>query len=412
MNQQVVILAGGESSRFFPFNQIHKSFFKIAGKTVLERTIESVKKTDPSGIILILSSKNFDQEKSICESNPIFKDIKYVSEENSLGQADAILTAKEFISGDFFVINANQFNFDEVAADFVSKQADSRDVVTLGIAETDSPSKYGMVKFNGKKIDGIVEKPEVGMEPSNMRVVGTYLFSKEFLDNLLETPLSQYSLEETLNKLAKEGKVGSVEIVQTIPSLKYPWDLLNLKDFILSRIKGDIDTSAVIEKTAILKGDQIFIGKNAQICDYSIIESPAYIGDNTVVGAYCIVRGGTVLDAGAQVERYTDVKNSVIGEDTHIHSGFVGDSVISNNARIGAEFVTANKRLDRKSVGVVVKGEKVDTGKSNIGAFVGTDVKIGIRTSTMPGAVIGQNSNIFPGLIITGTYGPGSEITK
>ena len=67
MKYQVVILAGGESSRFFPFNNLHKSFFKIAGKTILERTVESVKKLDPSGIIVVLGSKNFDKEKEICD---------------------------------------------------------------------------------------------------------------------------------------------------------------------------------------------------------------------------------------------------------------------------------------------------------------------------------------------------------
>lgn len=412
MKYQVVILAGGEASRFFPFNDIHKSFFEIAGKTVLERTVESVKKQNPSEILLVLGSKNFDKEKEICESNPIFDNVKYVCEENPLGQADAILTAKEFIKGDFFVINANQFNFHKLAEDFVNEHLKSGDIATLGITETDTPNKYGVVDLENNRIHGIVEKPEEGKEPSNMRLVGIYLFSKDFLTLLSETPLSNYSLECALDSVAKKGKVGSVLVTSSMSSIKYPWDLFDLKNFIFSEEKYGVETSALVEKTAVLKGDNIFIGKNAHVCDFSIIEGPAYIGDNAVVGAYSQVRGGTILEDGAQIERYADVKNSLIGNNTHVHSGFIGDSVIGKNCRIGAEFVTANKRLDRRSVGIIVKGEKVDSGKNNIGVFIGDNVHTGIRVSTMPGTVIGGNSNVYPGIILNGFFGPGSDINK
>ena len=119
MKYQVVVLAGGESSRFFPFNNIHKSLFTVAGKTILERTIESAKKLDPVEIILVLGSKDFDKEKEICESLPVFSGVKLVNEEKPLGQGDAIMSAKEHIKDDFFVINANQFNFHTIADSFI-----------------------------------------------------------------------------------------------------------------------------------------------------------------------------------------------------------------------------------------------------------------------------------------------------
>jgi bifunctional UDP-N-acetylglucosamine pyrophosphorylase/glucosamine-1-phosphate N-acetyltransferase len=285
-------------------------------------------------------------------------------------------------------------------------------MVTLGITETNTPDKYGIVDLKNNRVCGVVEKPEKGKEPSNMRLIGTYLFSKDFLTILSNTPLSNYSLELAIDKVAKDGKVGFVQLADNMPSLKYPWDLLDLKDSIFLGIKYHIEPSAIIEKTALLKGDNIFIGKNTRICDFSIIEAPAYIGDNVTVGAYSQIRGGTILEDGVQIERYADVKSSVIGKNTHVHSGFIGDSVIGKNCRIGAEFVTANKRLDRRSVGIVVKGEKVDSGKNNIGVFMGNDVKVGIRVSTMPGTVVGDNSNIYPGVIMNGFFEKESDVTK
>lgn len=412
MKYQVVILAGGESSRFFPFNGLHKSFFKIAGKTILERTVESVKKLDPSEILLVLGSKNFDKEKKACEDKAVFKGVKYVCEENPLGQADAILTAKKFIKNDFFVINANQFNFHKLADNFISQHSESGDVVTVGITETNDPHKYGIVDLENNRVRGVIEKPKDGKEPSNMRLVGTYLFSKGFLADLVKTPVSDDSLERTLDKLARQGKVGSVRLGVDTPSLKYPWDVLDVKDFILSEVTYGVDSSAIIEKTAVLKGNNIFIGKNAHVCDFSIIEGPSYIGDNAVIGAYSQVRGGTIIEDGAQIERYVDIKNSVVGDNTHIHSGFIGDSVIGKNGRIGAEFITANKRLDRGPIGVLVKGERVDTEKTRLGVLMGDSVKIGIRVSTMPGVVLGSNSSVYPGMTLEGYFESGSNIVK
>lgn len=412
MKYQVVVLAGGESSRFFPFNGIHKGFYKLLGKTILERTIESVKKANPSEIILVLGAKNFEKEKEICTSSPVFENVKIVREEKPLGQADAILSAGNHIKDDFFVINANQFNFHLIAEKFIAAHSEMGDSATIGVTETDTPSKYGIADIKDNRVHAVVEKPLPGSEPSKMRLVGVYLFSKGFLDELSQTPVSDCALEETLDKIAKDSRVGAVHISETLPSIKYPWDILKVKDVVLSSTESNIDPSAVIEDTAIIKGEGVTIEKNVHVYDFALIEGPCYIGENAVIGSYCQVRKGAVIGRGAEVERYCDIKNSVIGEGTHIHSGFVGDSVIGENCRIGAGFITANKRLDRGNVNVSVKDEKKDTGLKNLGIFIGDETNVGIRVSAMPGTVIGEKSLIFPGTALKGTFKAGSKIDR
>jgi bifunctional UDP-N-acetylglucosamine pyrophosphorylase/glucosamine-1-phosphate N-acetyltransferase len=243
-----------------------------------------------------------------------------------------------------------------------------------------------------------------------MRIAGIYLFSKDFISRLVGSEISEYLLEGTLDMVAKERKVGFVRLQAAMPSVKYPWDLLDLKQFIFNSMPAAIDPSAIVEKTVLLKGDNIYIGKNAHVYDYAIVEGPAYIGENAVVGAYCIVRGGSILENGAQIERYCDLRNSIIGENSRIHSGFIGDSVIGKDCRIGAEFITANKKLDRSNIGVYVKDEKIDSGRVAVGCFLGDNVKVGIRVSVMPGTTIGKDSVIYPGLQIKGTFKTGSKL--
>jgi bifunctional UDP-N-acetylglucosamine pyrophosphorylase/glucosamine-1-phosphate N-acetyltransferase len=91
-----------------------------------------------------------------------------------------------------------------------------------------------------------------------------------------------------------------------------------------------------------------------------------------------------------------EVKNSLIGGSTKTHSGFIGDSIIGENARIGAIFGSANVRLDRTNVKSVVKGEKVDTGNRSLGVIIGENTVVGERATTMPGVIIGNNVRIGP----------------
>lgn len=402
MKYQAIILAGGESSRFYPFNDIHKGFFTLGGKTIIERTVESIKKTQVAEIILVLGKENFQEEKQICSCSEVLSDIKIVCQERPLGMADAVLSAQKFIKNDFFVINVQHFTFNDFFKDFVGKHEVGRNIATVGLAETKNPQKYGIAVLNGEKVVGVIEKPELGKEPSNLRLVGTYLFSPRFLEELKKIKQSEYSLETALDMAGKAGEVGFVKLNDKMPSLKYPWDILDIKNLIFEKMDFNIDPSAEICKTAIFKGKKIYVGKNARVFDFSIIEEPAFIGDGVIVGSYSQVRGGSVLEAGAEAQRYADIKNSCIGEGTHIHSGFIGDSVIGENVRIGANFIVANRRLDRGEIKVEVKGEKVNTQKTSMGVFIGNNSQIGINVSAMPGTVMKEGACIYPNKQISG----------
>jgi FMN phosphatase YigB (HAD superfamily) len=47
-----------------------------------------------------------------------------------------------------------------------------------------------------------------------------------------------------------------------------------------------------------------------------------------------------------------------------------------------------------------VKGQKVDSGVNHLGTFIGNNVKIGIRVSTMPGVIIGNNAVVGPQTVV------------
>jgi len=91
-----------------------------------------------------------------------------------------------------------------------------------------------------------------------------------------------------------------------------------------------------------------------------------------------------------------EIKNSLVLENTTFHSGFIGDSVIGPNCKIGTSFNTTNVRLDRTNVSSFVGDKKTDTGLGSLGIIMGGSVVVGGNVSAMPGVIVGENVNIGP----------------
>lgn len=375
----VIVLAGGASSRFVPFNSKSKALFLLAGKPIIRHTLDNLHSFGVKEVTIV-ADKRTDISTIM---NDLSMNIRRVVQIKPNGQADALLVAWKTMSRrhPVLVLNAQHFTASTVVPAMIELYEKTGKSVILS-TKTATPEKYGIIGIEGQKITHIVEKPKAGAEPSTLRIVGIYLLTPDVIEIIKSLRVSQYQLEEGLELAAKKGKLVYRETKQETPSLKYPWDILKVKDLLLGD-KQIIDKTAFIHKTALLEG-------------------PCWIGPKAIVGAYCILRKGVILESGAEIQRYVEVKNSVIGKNSHIHSGYIGDSILGENCRIGAGFTTANRRFDRKSVRVEIKGEKVDCGSASLGVMMGDGVKVGIRAGTMPGTIIFPGSVLKPGEMAKG----------
>jgi len=88
-------------------------------------------------------------------------------------------------------------------------------------------------------------------------------------------------------------------------------------------------------------------------------------------------------------------------DNTHIgHLSYVGDSIIGENCNLGAGTITANYRLDAKTIKMKIKDKVVDSERTKLGAVLGDNVKAGINTLFMPGVKVGCNSWIGPNVVV------------
>lgn len=392
---QALILAAGKSSRFIPYNEYgHKSQQVLLGKPIIYWTLEALKKAKIDDVVVVINAGNQELEKLIKAYTPAFSQLHFTYQKKALGMADAILTAQPYLHDRFFVLNANKIDADLHLADMNQQ---SSEVVLTG-QPTDKAELYGVLTLEGDQATSLIEKPNYSVK-NPVRVIGVYLLSRLFINFMSTLKKEEYLLEKALNQYLQKEIVKVVKFSGQISSLKYPWHLLEIKDLLFPRLQYHISATAQISPTSQIRGP-VFIDDEAIIGDFAIVEGPAYIGKRAVVGRYAVIRSKSVLEAGAEVQSYAEIKNSILMAGAHLHSGFIGDSIIGQRTRIGAGFITANRRLDRKNIKVRIKDKIVDSRRTFLGTIIGYDAKIGIRVSTMPNVIIGNRVMVEPGEII------------
>lgn len=409
---QAVILAGGASSRFWPLNQKHKSLFKIMGKPLIWYTIDSLKKAGIKKVIVVQGADR-DIEKALKNYKFQELNIKYLIQKKPKGMGDALWQARNLLKEQFLVLNAERVD----GADIIKKvQTIDKKIKTVLVGQqTNHPQLYGILRIRGEKVLEIVEKPEKGQEPSNIKVVGIYQLEPRFFDFYQKVKKHQYDFEEALSLYMKENEVGVVFLKdpeRPVPALKYPWHLFSMNRYLMDKyLTNEISQKAIISKNVIMSG-KVFIGDNVKIFENAVIKGPCYIGENSIVGNNSLIREYVDLEKDVRVGAFAEVARSLFQENVHIHSGYFGDSIFGEGCKIGAGTITANVRIDRGEIKSVVKEEKIDTGLKSLGAIVGENTKTGIHCSLMPGILIGSNCQISPNSVVLNNVKDNTDFLK
>ncbi len=390
---QAIILAAGKSSRLFPFGgSRHKAALSLMGKSLIQRTVENLHLAGVLDIVIVVSSGN-GIEEALRDSGINLDGIVFITHEGAFGMGEALLGASSTISGDFFLLHAHHFECEKFVPQLLLRKKESGGSGAIVVREETNPEAFGIVKLEDGRIVEVIEKPENATE--KFRIVGMYLLPKDFLKVLKETKKHHYSFETALNDFVKKDHIGAVIADQETLTLKYPWHILDLSDYLLSCLKRKIASDTTIAKSAVIEGE-VVISRNVKIEDGAVIHGPCYIGEGVYIGTHAILRGGVMLEKDCVVGANMELKHSVLMEKSTTHSGYIGDSVIGNQCKVAAFFCTGNVRIDRSSVKVTVKDEVVDSRKNSLGVFIGDDTRLGIRVSTMPGILIGKNVTVGP----------------
>lgn len=394
---KAVILAAGQSSRFWPFNKRqHKSLFPIMGHPLIWHTIESLFRNGIKDIVIVQKSCR-DIEKAL-KKQKNKANLKYVIQEKQKGTGNALFQANKKIREPFLVLFPYRIDIGDYFPLLLKKfRRNPKKVILLG-AKTNRPWDFGILEFSGKKVLGIKENPAKGKEPSNIRSTGTFIFPSNFFDYYKKVVEREESLIDAINLLIKEEGAEAVFLKGDTFSLKYPWDVLEANEYLLKNIKTEL--KGKIEKNCKISGP-LSVGKDSLLKSGTYIKGPVYIGKNCQIGPNCYIRGFTSIGDNCRIGNGVEIKNSIIGDNSSIpHLSYIGDSIIGENCNLGAGTITANVRFDKKTITSIVKNKLMDTKRKKFGCALGNNTQTGIDVSLMPGVLVGPNCKIGPDAVV------------
>ena len=380
---QAVLIAAGESSRFWPLNREHKSQVRLLGRSIIYWTVKGLAE---SGIrdIVVVCSKDSTIPAMLKGENDLGVKLSFVTQEERLGTGNALWQAREFLTQSFFVVWPNKVTSGDLVQKVLAKQKQENAKVVLVGTETSTPWNYGVARMEGNSVKGIVEKPKEGKEPSNVEIIGFYFLQPDFFSYYEKLPRHhETDFIDALNLYLQEKGASLVSVEKDMPTLKYPWELFPLLDTLFQ-----------------FQTQRQIISPAAKIGEGTVIEGPVYIGEGCEIGPHNVLRGPLNLERGVKTGAFCEIKHSIVQEGTHFHSGYIGDSIVGKDCRFGAGFVSANRRLDRAVISPLVKDKKVDTGLTYLGTVVGDNAHVGIHAGTMPGVFIGSGVLVGPGTIV------------
>jgi len=389
-----VILAAGEGNRMHPLTYSRpKVMLPIAGKPILEWNLLNARAAGLKDFIFVVSYKSEMVREYFGNGKPWNVKINYVNQGKTMGTAHAIGTVEPFVNECIALCGDTIFGPNDIKH-IIQKGT------KIGLLRIDNPTDYGMVELKGNHVKKIYEKME--HPSSNIINAGIYHFNKHIFDSIRKTeksPRGEFEITDSINMLISKESIDGV-FLKEWRDVVYPWHLLDANEEILKKLKTKIQ--GTVEKNVTVKGS-IVVGKGTIIRSGTYIEGPVVIGNESKIGPNCYLRPYTTIGNNCHVGNACEVKNSLIMDNTNVpHQNYVGDSIIGQGCNLGAGTKTANLRLDKKNVNVILNGKRIDTRRKKLGTIIGDDVQIGINATINIGSIIGNGASIGPGGFVKG----------
>ena len=395
MITEALILAAGKGTRMWPLTEnLPKPLLPLCGKSIIEHQIVALENVGVKKINILIGHRMKEISDLLGNGGKYKVKINYIVQSEQKGTGHAVSLAEKHIENSFFCLNGDTLIDEENLKSLAEKDNEMAMMVT----NVDDGSNFGAVKSNDGVLTEIIEKGFSGKSSIN---AGIYLFNKKIFKSLKSIKKSIRGEIELTDALIL-NQIHIIEYIGFWKDIGSPWDLLTANEICINQIENEIYGN--IEDNVNVNGN-IHLGENSIIKSGTYIEGPLWIGDNCIIGPNAYLRKGTILCGNNKVGAASEIKNSILFEGAKTpHHNYVGDSIIGGNCNLGAGTKIANLRLDKKEINVVHKGKRVDTGRRKLGVIMGDNVATGINSSINSGTIIGNDTNIGPHALVSGTY--------
>jgi bifunctional UDP-N-acetylglucosamine pyrophosphorylase/glucosamine-1-phosphate N-acetyltransferase len=421
----IVILAAGPGKRMH--SSTPKVLHRLAGRAMLAHVFDTAKQLSPKVVCVVYGHGGEHVREAVGDNGAV-----WVMQEPQLGTGHAVMQAAPHLDerwptlvlyGDVPLIRA------ETLKQLVQAAGKGLGLLT---ATLDSPTGYGRILRNGKKVVGIVEEKDANARQRALREINTGIVVaptkklKSWLAKLQNNNAQkEYYLTDIVALATKErvpvapvqagaawetlgvNSRGQLAELERIYQRKLADALMEqgvaLADPSRCDVRGNlacgrdvaIDVNCVFEGKVEL-GDRVSVGASCVLKDVMVAAGTriepfchledADIGADCRIGPYARIRPGTRtrLDAKVHIGNFVEVKASTIGPGSKAnHLSYIGDSDVGSNVNVGAGTIVCNYDGANKHRTVIEDD-----------VFIGSDTQLVAPVRVGRGATLGAGTTL------------------
>ena len=406
-----VVLAAGLGTRMK--SSVAKHLHPLLGRRMVDWVIGAARDAGADPIVVVASpttAADFEGAEVAVQQTPLGTgDAARAAREALEGRSEHVLV----LAGDAVLLTA------EMLRDLMTVHRESAAAATvLGIEYPDARHYGRLVRGGDGSLLRIVEARDASEAELEIREANSaiYVFRADALWPRLDelephNAQGELYLTDTIGLLVEAGEKVAVHIVseafeagvntraELAEAAAVLRDRINLAHMLAgvtivdpasTWIEPDVEIEAdtTIHPFTLLRG-RTHVATGAEILSHSVILD-SEIGSGALVGPFCYLRPGTVLEAESKAGTFVEIKNSRIGPRAKVpHQSYIGDAEVGEGSNVGAGAITANfPHKPGEPKGRTLIGKNVRTGIHN--AFV-APVEIGDGAWIAAGSVITQD---------------------
>lgn len=256
---KAIIPAAWYGTRMLPITKtIPKELLPVWNKPVIQYIVEWLASGWIKDICMITSQwkqaledyfdKNYELEEILKKKWKIellkevnktknLANISFVKQKEQLGLPHAVLSAKAWVTWDFFILVLGDMIFSPaIYQDMLDVYRQYRQpVILLQEIPMEEVYKYWVAKIEDGKIIDMVEKPQPSQSPSNLMMPGMYILPRETFEIIEKTPINE-KLGEIVMPEVLETLMKKYDIIPHVTKHKI-WDVGNPENWIKANIE-------------------------------------------------------------------------------------------------------------------------------------------------------------------------------
>jgi glucose-1-phosphate thymidylyltransferase len=329
---KALLTAGGHGIRLRPITHTqNKHLIPVANKPMLFHGIEAIAAAGITDVGIIVGDTEEEIRSVVGDGSRWGLRVEYLRQEAPLGLAHAVLTGREFLEGQPFLMYLGDNLVREELATFVHTFEEHRPDAQIFLTKVPEPERFGVAVVEDDQVVRLVEKPRRHI--SDLALSGVYVFTPvifQAASAIEPSGRGELEITDAIQYLIDHGyRVRAERITGWWKDTGRMEDLLEANRFALDDqdrlVEGDVDEASHLV-------GEVCIEAGAVIRE-SVIRGPAAIApgcriERSTIDPYTSVYlNTTVIDS--------EIGNSIVMEECWIHDvRRIRDSLIGRNVRI------------------------------------------------------------------------------